>query len=114
MGEKVRRQSDRLSVLAELFAQTIFDERVLGAVDTADSDTYFLDRLSSYVHENYTEDFSMEDICRTLGMSRSTLYRFGMSVLGCSINDYIHHVRIKEAKKLLRQKDQSNSAIAKA
>ncbi len=113
-GYQFRMHAEFFRLLADLFAHTIYDERFLGAVDTADSDTYILDRLSSYVHENYTEDISMEDICRTLGMSRSTLYRFGKSVLGCSINDYIHHVRIKEAKKLLRQTDQSISAIAQA
>ena len=99
-------------LIGDLFAHTIYDERFLSDSNAADSDTYILDQLSSYVHEHYTEDICMEDICRTLGMSRSTLYRFGKNVLGCSINDYVHHVRIKEAKRLLRRTEQCISVIA--
>lgn len=113
-GYQFRMHAEFFRFIADLFAHTIYDERFLSDAHTADSDTFILDQLSSFVHENYAQDICMDDICRTLGMSRSTLYRFGKNVLGCSINDYIHQVRIKAAKELLRRTDQSISAIAQA
>lgn len=113
-GYQFRMHAEFFRLLADLFAYTIYDERFQSDSNTAESDTYILDQLSGFVHEHYAEDICLDDLCRMLGMSRSTLYRFGKNVLGCSINDYIHHVRIKEAKKLLRGTTQSISAVAQA
>jgi AraC-like DNA-binding protein len=113
-GYQFRMHAEFFRLLAELLANTIYDERFFSDAQAAESDTYILDQLSSFVHEHYAEEICVEDICRRLGMSRSTLYRFGKSVLGCSISDYINQVRITEAKRLLRRTEQPISAIAQA
>lgn len=113
-GYQFRMHAEFFRLLAELLANTIYDERFFSDAQAAESDTYILDQLSSFVHEHYAEEICVEDICRRLGMSRSTLYRFGKNVLGCSISDYINQVRITEAKRLLRRTEQPISAIAQA
>jgi len=48
------------------------------------------------------EDFSVNDICTELGISRVQLYRKVKALLGYNINEYILDVRMQKAKYLLR------------
>ena len=58
------------------------------------------------------EKFSIEDICREIGISKVQLYRKVKALIGFNINDYILNVRMHKAKYLLTDKQLSISEVA--
>ena len=65
-------------------------------------DKKFVNDFSGIVEQNLSnENFSVDDICKIIGISRVQLYRKVKALLGCSITDYILNRRLKKAKHLL-------------
>ena len=63
----------------------------------------FLNEFSSYVETNIgNPDLSVDEICRSMGISKVQLYRKIKSGLGININDYILNTRLNKAKYLLQ------------
>lgn len=76
-------------------------------------DLSFINKFNEIVKENLDNpELSVEQIYRTLGLSRIQLYRKVKAILGCGVHDYIIDYRIKEARKLLEDKDLSIKEIA--
>jgi YesN/AraC family two-component response regulator len=76
-------------------------------------DRKFVNEFSSIVENNIAnENFSVDDICREIGISRVQLYRKVKAVLGYNINDYILSVRMQKAKYLLLNENLSISEIS--
>lgn len=76
-------------------------------------DRKFVNEFSSIIENNIAnEDFSVNDICTTLGISRVQLYRKVKALLGYNVNDYILDVRMQKAKYLLLNEDLSISEIS--
>ncbi|WP_375436863.1 substrate-binding domain-containing protein [uncultured Hymenobacter sp.] len=77
------------------------------SVDTAtvvatDPDQKFLADLTAIVEANLTRsDLSVEDIARSLGISRMQLYRKVKAVLGTGVTDFIQNLRLTKARELL-------------
>ena len=67
-----------------------------------------------YIHENYSNKITIQDICKSLGCSKSALLTAFKSEYGTTINNYICDVRINEAKRLLNTTTLSMSEIAEA
>jgi len=66
-------------------------------------DRKFVNEFTSIIENNIAnEDFSVNDICTELGISRVQLYRKVKAVLGYNVNEYILDVRMQKAKYLLR------------
>lgn len=62
----------------------------------------FINEFIAIVENNIpNEDFSVEDICREIGISRVQLYRKVKALIGYNVNDYISTVRLQKAKFLL-------------
>jgi signal transduction histidine kinase/AraC-like DNA-binding protein len=62
----------------------------------------FINEFIAIVENNIpNEDFSVEDICREIGISRVQLYRKVKALIGYNVNDYISTVRLQKAKYLL-------------
>jgi len=59
-------------------------------------------------------EFSVEDLARKLGMSRSVLYRRASEYFNASPAELIREVRLKHAAELLSESDEQVSAIAYA
>jgi signal transduction histidine kinase/DNA-binding response OmpR family regulator len=75
-------------------------------------DKKFLNDFSGIVEQNLSnENFNVDDICKTLGISRVQLYRKVKALLGCSITDYILNRRLQKAKYLLINEGYSISEI---
>jgi YesN/AraC family two-component response regulator len=75
-------------------------------------DKRFLNDFSGIVEQNLgNENLNVDDICKTLGISRVQLYRKVKALLGCSITDYILNRRLKKAKYLLINEGYSISEI---
>ena len=75
-------------------------------------DKKFINDFAGIVEQNLAnENFSVDDICKALGVSRVQLYRKVKALLDCSITDYILNRRLKKAKYLLINENYSISEI---
>jgi signal transduction histidine kinase/DNA-binding response OmpR family regulator len=76
-------------------------------------DRKFVNEFTSLVESNVSnEDFSVEDICRTMGISRVQLYRKVKALLNVNVNDFILNTRLQKAKYLLQYEELSIGEIA--
>ncbi|GAC1586335.1 MAG: substrate-binding domain-containing protein [Chitinophagaceae bacterium] len=76
-------------------------------------DRRFINEFTAIVENNLSnEDFSVEDICKEIGISRVQLYRKVKALIGYNVNDYILTVRLQKAKFLLVNEDLSVSEVA--
>jgi AraC-like DNA-binding protein len=76
-------------------------------------DRKFINEFTAIVENNLSNDnFSVEDICREIGISRVQLYRKVKALIGYNINDYILTVRLQKAKFLLADMELSISDVA--
>jgi signal transduction histidine kinase/ligand-binding sensor domain-containing protein/CheY-like chemotaxis protein/AraC-like DNA-binding protein len=74
---------------------------------------HFLKKVVLIIKENLgNEYFSVEDLCGSVGMSRSNLHRKLKSVVGKSTTEFIRSFRLKEAAALLTDTDLQISEIA--
>ncbi|MCY7363577.1 MAG: response regulator, partial [Ignavibacteria bacterium] len=64
--------------------------------------------------ETHIDDtaFAVEDLCREVFMSHSKLHRKLDALIGCSPNKFIRIIRLKKAKELLHQSEETISSIA--
>lgn len=75
-------------------------------------DKKFLNDFAGIVEENLgNENFNVDDIVRSIGISRVQLYRKVKALLGCSITDYILNRRLKKASYLLINESYSIAEI---
>lgn len=73
----------------------------------------FVSEFMAIVENNIpNEDFSVDDICREIGISRVQLYRKVKALLGYNVNDYISTVRLQKAKFLLADMQYTISEVA--
>jgi YesN/AraC family two-component response regulator len=95
----------------------LFKESVtanIGVIARNKYDEKLLNDIKKCVDDNISnEDFCVNDITRTVGISRTMLHVKLKSMLDMSIGDYIRNIRIDHAKELLLQGD-SISAVAYA
>ncbi|MBE7171627.1 MAG: substrate-binding domain-containing protein [Williamsia sp.] len=76
-------------------------------------DRKFINEFTALVENNISnENFSVEDICREIGIPRVQLYRKLKALLGYNVNDYILNVRLQKAKYLLLNDSCTISEIA--
>jgi len=76
-------------------------------------DRKFISQFTAIVEDNLSnEEFSVDDICRKIGISRVQLYRKVKALIGYNVNDYILTVRLQKAKFLLSHEDYSISDVA--
>jgi AraC-like DNA-binding protein len=78
----------------------------------ANSATQYVLNAIKFIQFNYSHNISIDDVARSVGVSRSHLYRVFMSNVGKSPIDYLTEYRINEACKLLRSGDLSIAEVA--
>jgi AraC-like DNA-binding protein len=62
-----------------------------------------LSDLIDLVHENIQDhNYSIDDLCEELGLSRSNLFRKIKVITGMSISDFIQDIKLNKAKTLLQ------------
>lgn len=84
----------------------------ISSSDISSGDSRFLERLQEIVNENLSNSkFGMDDIAEMMNMSRANFYRKIKGVLDISPNDYLKMERLRQAAKLLVEKDLSISEI---
>lgn len=78
-------------------------------------DRKFISEFTSLVESNLSnESFSVEDISRSLGVSRVQLYRKVKALLNINVNDYILNTRLQKAKYFLQHENLTISEVAYA
>lgn len=69
-------------------------------------DKKFLNDFVGIVEQNLSDEkFSIDDICKIIGVSRIQLYRKVKALMGCNIADYILNRRLLKAKHLLNNEN---------
>lgn len=61
------------------------------------------DAAIDFISLNLEKTITVEGICKSIGVSKSTLYSSFKKHLGCTVSDYINQKRIEKAKLLLSQ-----------
>lgn len=69
-------------------------------------------QLKEYIKENLDQDLSIEAVCKQFYISQSKLYKLAKTNLGMGLSDYIRHLRLKKAQKLLLDTDMPIAQIA--
>lgn len=110
LNETVRNLLKNRTLLKTRFSSELPIE--IGIPVSRKLDKKFLNDFSSIVESNIpNESFNVEDICKSMGMSRIQLYRKAKALLDCNINDYILNRRLQKAKYLLLNENLSIAEI---
>jgi signal transduction histidine kinase/DNA-binding response OmpR family regulator len=76
-------------------------------------DRKFINEFTSTIESNIgNENFTIDEICNIIGVSRIQLYRKVKALLGYNVNDFILNTRIQKAKYYLNEGKLSISEIA--
>ncbi|MBQ2737603.1 MAG: PocR ligand-binding domain-containing protein [Clostridia bacterium] len=65
-----------------------------------------------YVSENYTERISINDICKSIGYSKSTVLTSFKREFGTTVNTYLNNMRLNHAKKMLDDSTRTINEVA--
>lgn len=82
--------------------------KVLGA----DDEKLMLQLMKALHQLAFQSHFSLDDLCKQLGMSRSGLYRKMTALTGLSANTFIQEFRLQKALKLFRSKKGNVTEVA--
>lgn len=70
----------------------------------------YIRRVKNYIRAVYMQELRVEEIARSMHLNRRYLSRFFKEKTGMTIQDYLIHVRMEEAKRLLLQGKSVNEA----
>jgi signal transduction histidine kinase/ligand-binding sensor domain-containing protein/DNA-binding response OmpR family regulator len=78
-----------------------------------DRESEFIGGLETFMLANIANDsLSVQDLCRHIGMSRTSLYMKMKNLIDLSPQDFIIHTRLKEARRLLAETDETIKGVA--
>lgn len=78
-----------------------------------DIDTLFLQKITQVIQGNISNsEFTVNDLCNAVALSRTLLYEKTRKLLGMAPNDLIREMRMKQAKSLLEEGHLSVTAVA--
>lgn len=95
-----------LKILLECFLITLVRDFKLNEkqdVDGLSTATQLMQNVHQYLSEHYTEKIGLENLCFLFGTNKTGLCRDFKSTYGQTVLEYIHYLRIKAAKKMLRE-----------
>ncbi|WP_235921249.1 hybrid sensor histidine kinase/response regulator transcription factor [Foetidibacter luteolus] len=76
-------------------------------------DRKFINEFTAIIENNIAnENFTIDELCSNMGISRVQLYRKVKALLGYNVNDYILNARLQKAKHYLSQGEYSVSEVA--
>lgn len=79
------------------------------------SEQDFLRKLNDLIEKNLDNSaYTVEDLARSLTISRVQLYRKVKAILGISVSDHINNIRLDKSKELLKKSELNISEIAYA
>lgn len=87
-----------------LILALLYKRKLLASAESV-INTYSLDRISpvlDYIHQNYSEDLSLEKLSRILNINEQYFCRLFKKATGSNITDYINFIRIYNAEKMMK------------
>ena len=88
---------------------------IIAGKNKNENENEFLLKLESIILEKIKdENFSLQDICNIIGMSRTSLYMKLKNLIDLSPQDFIIHTKLKYAKRLLLEGNSNIKEIAYA
>ncbi len=95
-----------------IFLSELMHQAQSMAPNTAVAGAQYVNNAIKFVQFNYSQDISIDDIAKAVGVSRSHLYRVFINSVGQSPIDYLTGYRISEACYLLKNSQLSIAEIA--
>jgi len=89
-------------IIGNLFSYTRYDIETVNKASSSDTSLEAFERINNYIKSNYKEDITIEDLCKNVGISKSSLYRLLKSTSSVTYKDLIDFYRIEHAKNLLK------------
>ena len=81
--------------------------------NVAEIDKSFIDKFRKVIEDNLTDtELNVDDIGKTLGLSRVQLYRKIKSLTNYSPNEFVRIIRLKTAEQMIINSEKSISEIA--
>ena len=97
---------NQLEALYDLLPHILFDSAIEFVYDPVAID------ILKFIDANLKADLSIKQLCERFYISKNRLFTIFRKNLGCTVVGYINEQRIKQAKELLKQSDDSICNIA--
>ena len=82
-------------------------------ITASNTDDQLIKRVVEIIFEHMGEsEFSVDDLCMNIGMSKATLYRKLKALTGQSTNEFVQSTRLKYAARILTETEKTVSEIA--
>ncbi|WP_169435097.1 two-component regulator propeller domain-containing protein [Neolewinella persica] len=79
----------------------------------SDRESEFIGSLEEFMLSNIANDsLSVQDLCRHVGMSRTSLYMKMKNLIDLSPQDFIIHTRLKASRRMLAETDETVKGVA--
>ena len=111
LKETIRSVLKNREILREHYTSEITSETK--SASPGKLDKKFINEFTAIIEANIgNENFTIDDICNTIGVSRVQLYRKVKALLGYNINDFILSTRLQKARHYLKEGELSISEIS--
>lgn len=97
------------TALAFFSLMTLISDYAAYKIKTPDS---FIARTIEYVNTAYSEEISLDTLCRVANMSKSHFCRRFKEAMGITVMEYVFQTRIAAAKSMLSSSDASVSQVS--
>lgn len=107
----LRTYSLLLSLIADLIDFVQYDVRriPLGSDQGSANELYV--EIFKYIEENLDSENQIKNLCRHIGMSEKSLYRYLKATLGMTAKEFLDIVKVEKACSMLREGDKPLSII---
>lgn len=99
-------------LVADLFEFVDYDIRQFASVSKESTDAQTLMDIISFVENHFNEENIVQSLCRKIGMSEKTIYRFLKNNVGITVKELINGYKIEHSKTMLKFTDKPISFIA--
>lgn len=89
-------------LLVSMFARSYFIEANQSLPVRIESNKQYVLRCIEYIKTNFTEQISLEDICKRSTMSKGSFCSLFLQLTGYSFNTYLNMCRINKAKEYIK------------
>ncbi len=100
------------TLVADIFEHTQYDVRQYADKNTTVEEADILLRIIEYVEKNYAEENIADGLCRYIGMSEKTLYRFLKSHTDLTLKELTISIRLEKTLHMLTRTEKPISLIA--
>lgn len=105
-------QEYRINCLLDLLLSELLSSTANMSNTAKSSNAEVITALLDYIHTHFSEELVFENLAKKFGMSRTTLFESFRCYTGFSPGKYLLHVRIKQARILLKTSTASIEEIA--